>query len=421
MSVNEAYKKMATSGLYAKPPGLKGKYDNVRRFWEDKITAYFLRPFLEEAKRNCLENGQKVRIMDLGCGSGDGYELLTEVVNHDASPQKVQVNVLPEDEIDLYVGVDLNSELLEQGRGYFGNCDNVKFLKGDFIQGLGVEDEPPFDIYLANYGTLSHCTDEEVEQLLVRIINHGGKRTLFMGDWLGAYSYEWQNWWANPLEKNYSMPYVVSYLYEEEERPNAELESFDMRLMDRPTLFNIINRVSEKTGVEIKVLRVFDRSTFVGRHIETGDYLDHPQKIRTAVNSLLEPECRTNLEEVKVSFQPREGFPWINEHFKRLEQCWNGLVDIAENILAGEYDYINLDGEIGEGVEEHTKDIDEFLSISAKTLTHLMRQSRDLPVEDIRANIIEPQLAYLLRRAEMVFQEGLGMGHGFTAILEINR
>jgi len=419
MSVNDAYNQMATSGLYGKPPGLKGKYDNVRRFWEDKVTAYFLRPFLEEVKKNCLESGRKVRILDLGCGSGDGYELLTEVVNHDASPGKVKVNVLPEDEIDLYVGVDLNSELLAQGRGYFGNCDNVRFLKGNFLQGLGVEDEPPFDIYLANYGTLSHCDDREVEELLGRIIKHGGESTIFMGDWLGAYSYEWQNLWVNPLEEDYTLPYVVSYLYEEEER--KDLEAFHMRLMDRPTLFSIINKVAHDNGAELKVLRVFDRSLLVGRHMETGEYYDYPQKIRSAVNSLLEPECRTDLREVKVKYQPAKGYDVVNDYFKRLETAWNNLVEIAENVLAGDYyevsvnGHAELEGEIG----EYTQDIDEFLSLSAKTLTRLMQQSQNLPVEDVRANIIEPQLAYLLRRAEMVFQEGQGMGHGFTAILEI--
>ena len=31
----EAYTEAATSGLYAKQSGLVGKYDNVRRLWED--------------------------------------------------------------------------------------------------------------------------------------------------------------------------------------------------------------------------------------------------------------------------------------------------------------------------------------------------------------------------------------------------
>lgn len=40
---------------------------------------------------------------------------------------------------------------------------------------------------------------------------------------------------------------------------------------------------------------------------------------------------------------------------------------------------------------------------------------------DSRANIIEPQLAYALRRLEMDMQPGWGVGHGLVAVLEINK
>jgi len=38
---------------------------------------------------------------------------------------------------------------------------------------------------------------------------------------------------------------------------------------------------------------------------------------------------------------------------------------------------------------------------------------------DTRANIIEPQLAYALRKLEMDMQPGFGVGHGLIGILEI--
>ena len=41
-----AYSEAVKSGLYAKRTGLVGKYDNVRRYWEDEITRRFLRPHL---------------------------------------------------------------------------------------------------------------------------------------------------------------------------------------------------------------------------------------------------------------------------------------------------------------------------------------------------------------------------------------
>ena len=43
-----AYSEAVKSGLYAKKTGLVGKYDNVRRYWEDEITRTFLRPHLQK-------------------------------------------------------------------------------------------------------------------------------------------------------------------------------------------------------------------------------------------------------------------------------------------------------------------------------------------------------------------------------------
>jgi hypothetical protein len=38
-----------------------------------------------------------------------------------------------------------------------------------------------------------------------------------------------------------------------------------------------------------------------------------------------------------------------------------------------------------------------------------------------RENIIEPQLGYALRYLEMKLQKGLGCGHGFVGIFEVNK
>ena len=50
---NEAYTEAVKSGLYAKKSGLVGKYDNVRRYWEDEITRIFLRPHLQRLIERC--------------------------------------------------------------------------------------------------------------------------------------------------------------------------------------------------------------------------------------------------------------------------------------------------------------------------------------------------------------------------------
>ncbi len=40
---------------------------------------------------------------------------------------------------------------------------------------------------------------------------------------------------------------------------------------------------------------------------------------------------------------------------------------------------------------------------------------------DARANLIEPQLAYLLRSLEFGLQPGIGCGHGHLAVLQVAR
>jgi hypothetical protein len=50
MTEKKAYTDAYRTGRYEKVTGLEGKYDNVRRFWEDDITRIFLRPFLRKRK-----------------------------------------------------------------------------------------------------------------------------------------------------------------------------------------------------------------------------------------------------------------------------------------------------------------------------------------------------------------------------------
>ena len=111
-----AYTEAVKSGLYAKQSGLVGKYDNVRRYWEDEITRIFLRPYLQQLLDRCQASMRRLRIVDLGCGSADGYELLAGVRQRDADLQQLEVDLLSDQILGLYKGVDLNEDLLNQAR-----------------------------------------------------------------------------------------------------------------------------------------------------------------------------------------------------------------------------------------------------------------------------------------------------------------
>ena len=83
MAEKKAYSQAFQTGKYDKVSGLMGKYDNVRRFWEDQVTGIFLRPYLNNVVERKRQRLERIRILDLGCGSGDGIDLIMGVTTKD--------------------------------------------------------------------------------------------------------------------------------------------------------------------------------------------------------------------------------------------------------------------------------------------------------------------------------------------------
>lgn len=406
MAVQNAYDQASGSGLYQKPSGLHGKYDNVRRFWEDTVTRIHVRPYLERLARGRAGNGG-LRILDLGCGSGDGYELLFGPVVENGVEGGAGI-VFPRELLAEYAGVDVNGGLLEQGRSALRGEDRARFLQGDFLRGLPVAGEPAYELYLANYGTLSHCRDSQLVGLLADIAAHARHGSLVIGDWLGCYAYEWQDYWVPEPLPDYNIPYVISYLYPERERARLQLDAFRLRLMHPEMLRGLVREAGDRAGVNLEVLGMFDRSILVGRHIETGDYHPTPQPLRTLVNSLLEPDRITDLNRLTALYEPKPGFEALNDWFLAFQQIWNGLIRYTQSLLTG----------------QETGAFDELpapAARAAETIRLLVERTRDLELEEVRAGIIEPQLAYALRRLECELQQGMGVGHGLTAVLEVRK
>ena len=413
MEADKAYQEAIRHGRYSEQVrGLRCKYDHVRIQFEDFITTYYLRPYLEELVKSKLgTNEEGLRFYDLGCGTGDGYDLLTKITR-DTRLSQFDTRLVQKDMMDQYKGIDLSVELLKEAQNLFGHYEHVNFCKGDFSNGLPLEEgEEPYDLYFTSYGTLSHCTNEELERLFVDMGKHGKNGSLILADFLGRYSYEWQNLWThNPEEVTY-MDYVINYLYPEEERDNVELSSFPMRLMTPAEVFRILESAARKAGVELKVLRFFDRSLFVGRHIETGTYNGNPQPLRLMVSSLFERGLRTYFPDLKVDYWPREGFDWQNEALQTLAESWNALVDYTMTLM------------------EHYDSDEELLPYPPQTNVkplekayRVMRQSLEGSkglYGDIRADLIEAQLGYALRSLEMNLQHGHGLGHGLIGIIQV--
>ncbi len=417
-----AYTEAVKSGTYAKKSGLTGKYDNVRRYWEDEITRQQIRPFLQRLIEKRKSDLKRLRIIDLGCGSADGYELLSGIRYRYPSLQEVEIDLLTPDMLGQYTGVELNDDLINQGIEIYGDDPKMKFRKGDFTKGLPMgKKEEPYDLYFSSFGTCSHHNrDETMVNLLAEIAERTRDRALVVCDWLGRFSYEWQDLWTNDFKKIKNMDYVVSYIYEKEEREakRDELDHLRLRLMSRQEAGKIVKEASKKAGAPIKISKMFDRSVFTGRHMDTGEYNQHAQPIRHAVNSLHEANQRTDLNSLIINYAPKEGFDFLNTYFENLQASWNTLVEYTTDLLL-DYD------EQKQAFRSKPADPPASYPPVLREMMDRMRRVIDdtgwFDTGSPRENIIEPQLGYALRHIITNMQQGLGCGHSLVGILEIEK
>ncbi len=418
----EAYTEAVKSGLYAKKSGLVGKYDNVRKYWEDEITRSFLYPYLLKLIEYKHEKMQRLRILDLGCGSADGFELLTGVRFRDANLHDREVDLLTPEILGLYLGIDLNQDLLDQAREIYGYNPKIQFDIGDFTQGLPEACcGEPFDLYFSSYGTSSHHNQNDtLIQLLAEIAERTEEYSIVVCDWIGRYSYEWQTLWSNDYSDIMNMDYVVSYIYEKEEREarREELQHLNLRLMSREEAEGIVKEAEKESGVKISSSFYYDRSIFTGRHMDTGDYNPQAQPIRLAVNSLHEMNTRTDFSNLIINYVPKKGFDFINENFEYLQMAWNTLVQYTGHLVEA-YD------EKQEEFVNSPADVPASYPPIMKSLMLRMRRIVEgvgwLTTGQPRENIIEMQLGYALRNLVMALQKGQGCAHGFVGIFEIDK
>lgn len=244
---------------------LSGKYDNVRTYWEDQLTRFVLRPFLSKIVSDKQATKKRSRILDMGCGAGQGYELITKIDKHDIDLRLHHDRVLPEDDIEVFLGMDLNEAMVEKGNETFKDKPNIKFILGDLRDGLGaVRDEQPFDIYFSSYASLSHLKRHDLLNLLVDICNHGNNDSLIFMDFLGRYSIEWPNYWDAKTEEEKIRDYSMSYLYNGNGQ-DAEVEHFPVRYWTGAEVEDLVRELVMETKIHVDILAKSDRSILVGR------------------------------------------------------------------------------------------------------------------------------------------------------------
>ncbi len=408
MAEIDAYNEALSSGQYQKPGGLLGKYDNVRRFWEDEELGIYLRPYLQRLVARKKEHNERLRILDIGCGSGDGFELITSIHDNKSLISEHNARVIGPNMLESYRGIDVNEGLLKQANTIYGNRQNMTFIQSDFND-YDFSSEEPCDLYLANYGTLSHNTDEQTIELLSRIARQSKDGAIIMIDWLGRYSYEWQTLWTKDFEDNQWMEYVISYLDKGGEEKEQQLTPFKLRIMGRQEVLRIYGQARRKVGGIIKLRKLADRSSFVGRHMETAQYNPHCQPLRRLVNSLFEANVCTDLDEVLLHYVPRDGFAEVNAYHQKLTDSWNYLVTCTKALLEG--------SKLPEALAQMPLPLRRSLSV----MKGIARTAVKTRIGNPRASLVEPQLGYCLRELEMGIQQGLGCGHGLVAIFEVVR
>ncbi len=407
------YNDTVARGYYDKHVGgLFGKHDNVRTYWEDGLTRIVLRPFVSRVADARAAASRGVRVVDLGCGAGQGYELLTRINRKDLNIEDELVYMLPPEKIELFLGVDISDAMVEQGRQNYVGVSNVAFEQGDLSEGLGaIKAEPPFDIYFSSYGALSHLDTIALLRCLTDVLHHARPGALVVLDLLGRCSPEWPAYWGTGKESNEMRPYSMSYMYEEDEQRNGDVEQFSLRFWSGDEVRELCRILSQRHGVALKVLELLDRSMFVGRHVDTREYQCNLPPLRSVVNHLYELNVRTKLERLRVDYRPTAGHEELNRFFGELAMCWTKVVDFTlERIHGNRIDLVALDG---------WREFPPPLQTALMTMDRVIDSVSWIDLGDVRANILEPQLAYVLRRLEYAIQSGRGCGHGLVAVLQM--
>lgn len=411
------YETAVATGFYQRDlRGMEGKYDNVRRYWEDQITRYALHPFVEplvEKKRHQLS---RIRVADLGAGAGEGYEILSGLKKRDQRLPTQEVDLLPPEMIGHYLGVDISKAMVEQGNAIYSANPKVEFQEGDLAEGLGaIKTQPPFDIYFSSYSSLSHLSDDELSRLIHDVHEHGEDTYILVADLMGRYSFEWQCYWnQSGTDKTNMRQYSMSYLYPQELLEEIEVERFPMRYWGGEEFDQFFARIIEDRGGVIKKKQIWDRSVLVGRHMNTAEYNPHAQPIRSAVNSLHTMDQRTDLQSLIFDYAPQPAFQVLNRFFDRFQMAWNAVVHEAIIALQRWNDTEWLKKPPAACYPDVVRD-------SIRTIRDCVRNVQWFRMGDPRANIVEPQLGYTLRNLEMDLQQGFGCGHGLLAVYQIEK
>lgn len=403
----EFYEVAVRSGFYGVDrSSLFGKKDNVRKFWEDMSIKLWLRPLLEDL----LMRKPRLRVVDLGCGAGEGFELLTHVPVRSHAEHAGRDFLLDAADID-YAGIDISPAMVEQGRQNYARQPNVRFSQADLAAGFPLKDEPPFDIYFSSFGSMSHLTSEALTELTVQIFTHATCEALVVFDVLGRFSPEWPRYWH--ASNREMLPYNMAYLLPTETRRPDRIDWFKNAFWSADELAAMIHGAAVRAARRVELPVLADRSVFVGRHIETGLFGAPPMPLRYQMNRLLDHGYRGQLEYLRVDLTHLAPYaalqPVIWERLCRYAAAWNAVIEVVAALMT------KRDDEVRRLIESTPAP----LSDDMKMLAWLCRNGERFPVADYWASVVGPQVAMVLRNIELSQPDALGCGHGLFGVAKI--
>ncbi|MFA6981387.1 MAG: class I SAM-dependent methyltransferase [Ignavibacteriaceae bacterium] len=408
MEKTEFFETAVQQGFYGiDKGGLTGKKDNVRKYWEDiSIKTAIRHPIL-----NLLKHKEKLRIVDLGCGSGEGYELLTHIPP--ANKTTVQRDfVLTDANIQSYLGIDISPSMVKQGRDNFGGKDNIQFIEGNLAADHGFLNMGQIDVYFSSYSSPSHLTYSELKNLIEHIFETGSDEFVLALDLFGKFSPEWPSYWDRKDVEMHS--YNMSWLYPTESPEKTNAENYFVRYWSAAEVRDLIMEIALKNNRQATV-KCIDRSILVGRHMATGFYNQHPQNLRLEVNKFFDRDYRGAVEHLHadISFLDffKESHPLEYQRISYYNKLWNTTIDFLDALMN------NKRILLAKILERAPDELKEELQM----LQWLEGNSSRFPVVDFWASIMGPQVACVLRNLEFGLPEGLGCGHGLFCVIEVNK
>jgi hypothetical protein len=235
-----------------------------------------------------------------------------------------------------------------------------------------------------------------------------------MADLIGRYSFEWQCHWDTPMDETNMRQYSMSYLYPAEMLDQVEVERFPLRYWGADEFDAFIREIVEEQGGRVAKAELRDRSVLVGRHMNTGEFNARAQPIRASVNCLHELDHRTDLESLLFDYAPKPGYAAINAFFESFQMAWNAVVYAAVEALERWDDAEWLS-------RPPPEEYPDPVQGAIRTIRNVIGNVQWFRMGDPRANVVEPQLGYILRNLEMDLQKGLGAAHGLLAVYEFQK